>query len=94
MVKPDTDKFAAALGDPTSVFSEPEAVLSRQDIPREMKIEILRRWEYDARELSVAENEGMGGGPPSLLRRVQAALRSIDSGPEQPQAAPTKEGGL
>ncbi len=44
----DLDK---ALLDPASVFKTPEGVLNSHELSREQKIEILRRWEYDAREL-------------------------------------------
>ena len=94
MMRSQPIDLADALRDPTSAFSEPEDVLSCEGISQDMKIEILRRWEYDARELGVAEEEGMIGGPPSLLHRVQEALRSLDSGPEHPLPAPTKQGGV
>ena len=43
-----------ALLDPTLVYTEPSEVVADQDLTRDQQIEILRRWEYDARELEVA----------------------------------------
>lgn len=50
-----------AMFDPTAVFRAPEEVLLREDMSREQKIEVLRRWAYDARQLQVADEENMGG---------------------------------
>ncbi len=44
-----------AMLDPTMVFKEPKEVVANDELTRDQKIEILRRWEYDARELEVAE---------------------------------------
>lgn len=38
-----------AFLDPTSVFKIPNDVLKCNDLSRKQKIQILRRWEYDAR---------------------------------------------
>jgi hypothetical protein len=59
--------------DPAAVFGSPDAVVERRDLSSAQKVAILRRWLEDARELAVAEEEGMGGGEPSLLERVSAA---------------------
>lgn len=48
-----------ALLDPTSVFAHPKDVLSCQELKREQKIDILRRWAYDAKELETASDESM-----------------------------------
>ncbi len=55
-----------AMLNPTTVFRTPDEVLLREDLSREQKIEILRRWAYDARQLEVAEEENMGGQQPVL----------------------------
>jgi hypothetical protein len=66
-----------ALDDPAAVFDTPESVLAA-DLSRDQKIEILRRWEFDMRELLVAEEENMAGGESSaLLSRVRQALQSL-----------------
>lgn len=63
-----------ALLDPTAIFKGPEQVLQRDDLSREQKAAILRRWAYDAREFEVAEDEGMRNGEADLLDRVLRAL--------------------
>jgi hypothetical protein len=57
------------------VFRTPEQVLERDDLALEQKAAILQRWAYDARELGVAEDEGMRDGEPDVLDRV---LRTLD----------------
>ena len=80
-----------SLADPSLAFENPEAVLEA-DLPREQKVEILKRWEFDMRELSVAEEENMGGGESSsLLSRVRRALRTLEA-PAPPSGAGTKHG--
>ena len=46
-----------AMLDPTRVFGEPADVVASNELTRDQKIEILRRWEYDAHQLEVAEEE-------------------------------------
>ena len=61
----------APLPDPKAVLHDP--VLSRED-----KIEKLRRWGHDAREVETANDEGMRGAvQPSNLPAVQEALREL-----------------
>jgi hypothetical protein len=61
------------------VFDEPEEVLRREDLTREQKTLILRRWEYEARELEIAADEGMRGETKDKLDRVLNALRALGS---------------
>ena len=81
-----------ALLDPTSVFKAPEDVLKARDITREQKIEILRRWEYDARELQVADDESMTGGSNNLLQRVLESLSALGYVPDPDKEPPTVQG--
>ena len=79
--------------DPTAVFRGPEDVLQRAELTRAQKIEILRRWKFDALELQVAEEENMGSGQPSdILDRVLQALRALNAGPDSAHSPPTKHG--
>lgn len=87
----DYDK---ALLDPASVFATPEEVLTPAELTKEQKIEILRRWEYDASEVAVAEEEGMVGGKPLLLRRVLLALEKLTGGIISEHTPPTKQDGV
>ncbi len=63
---------------PASVFKTPDEVLQSEKLSCEQKIEILRRWEYDARELQVAEEEGMVGSNSSILDQILRALLRLD----------------
>lgn len=83
-----------ALLDPASSFSRPEDVLSRRDLRLRDKIEILSRWAYDATELAVAEEEGMGDGEASNLGAVLAALHSVTGGFDTEHTDPTKHAGF
>ena len=55
----------------------PSSFLQRNDFSHEQKAAILRRWAYDARELEVAEDEGMRDGERDLLDRVLRALDAL-----------------
>lgn len=67
----------AMLRDPAAVFSSPRDVLDHPGLTRDERLAILQRWEHDARELSVAEGEGMGGGEESMLSRVRLAIARL-----------------
>ena len=82
-----------ALLDPGLVFKTPDEVVTSDELSREQKIKILRRWEYDVRELEVAEEEGMKGPKLVTLDAVLRALRSLDASPDIERSAPTKQGG-
>ena len=67
---------------PALVFLGPEDVLQRDELTREQKIEVLRRWKFDALQLQVAEEENMGSEQPSdILDRVLQALHALTTGP-------------
>jgi hypothetical protein len=82
-----------ALLDPGSVFKTPQELLANNELSREQKIEILRRWEYDIRQLQVAEEESMEGPQPVSLEAVLRALRAIGAAADPERSAPTKQGG-
>lgn len=86
--------FEAALLDPASVFAAPEDVLEAESLSREEKIEILRRWEYDASEIEVAEEEGMISGAPSLVQRIVVALNTLAGSVDMESSPPTKQRGI
>ena len=86
-----------ALIDARAVFKLPNDVVASKDLTREQKIEILRRWEYDAREIQVADEEGMTA-PPSApqsapLDLILKALRELGAPLNTEQSAPTKQCG-
>jgi len=80
-----------AMDDPSSVFGAPADVVRSEDVSREQKIQILRRWEYEARTLEVAQDENMMGGATSRLAEVLDALHSL--GEEGSSGANNKQGG-
>ena len=82
-----------ALLNPASEFARPLDVFADTSLSRTEKIRILRRWEYDARELQVAEEESMGGGPPDQLDQVLEALHRLEAISDPDHTPPTKQGG-
>jgi len=84
-----------ALLDPASAFGKPQEVLDSGILSREQKIEILRRWEYDVRELQVADEEGMTASepPPVALDAILTAPRMLGAPADVEHSAPTKQGG-
>ncbi len=80
-----------AMLDPTMVFKDPKDVVAEDELTRDQKIEILRRWEYDARQLEVAEEEaGMAVRRPEVFDRVIQALRMRDVDRDTEHTPPTK----
>lgn len=91
----DGKELARALVNPAKVFAEPMSVVREGGLTRAQKIDILRRWEYDAREIQVEEEESplsrdVGG----LLDAVLAALHALGTGPDTERSPPTKQGGV
>lgn len=80
---------------PGSVFDGPEAVVDHPGLSRQQKIEILRRWEYDAAEVSVAVEEGMPArGNADMLHRVLQALESLGAEIGAGRVGPSKHHGI
>ena len=76
---------------PTMVFKDPKDVVANVELTRDQKIEILRRWEYDARQLEVAEEEaGMAVRRPDMFDRVVQALHALDVKRDVEHTPPTK----
>lgn len=88
------EKLERALLNPPSVFKTPEDVAAADDLDPEQKADILRRWGYDALDLSIAEEENMGGGETDLLDRIVRALASLGFEPNLRNSPPTKHGGI
>ncbi len=86
--------MARALLDPDSTFDTPDALMKHPELSIDEKIEILCRWAYDASELAVADEEGMGDGERSQLDGVLKALNGLTGGFDVEQIAPTKHGGF
>lgn len=72
------DELANAITSPVSVFDFPLEVVACPGLSKDQKIEILKRWELDARALQRATDESMGGGEPPQLDEVNRALLMLD----------------
>jgi len=79
-----------ALFDPASVFKEPDTVVEHAGLAHKHKVEILRRWAFDAIEMAVAEEEGMDGGEAVAVDTILAALDRLTGGRQSMRTAPTK----
>jgi hypothetical protein len=85
--------FDKALQDPGLTFKRPTEILQSKDLSREQKIKLLRQWEYDVREIQVAEEENMAGPEPVTLSSIHEALSSLGVFRDMERSAPTKQGG-
>jgi hypothetical protein len=66
-------------------------VVASNELTRNQKIEILRRWKYDAQQLEVAEDEaGMAVRRPEMFDRVVQALHMLDLERDTEHTPPTK----
>ncbi len=71
-------KLEDIMLDPAQAYDKPADVCSDSALDREQKIKVLHRWEYDARQLLVAEAEGMNqGNVDRMLQDVLEALKSL-----------------
>lgn len=86
--------FDKAVLSPEQVFDTPEAVVAHDGLTKAQKAEVLRRWEYDASEASVATEEGMPGGEDDLLRRILLALDALGVELDADDVSPTKQHGI
>jgi hypothetical protein len=87
-------EIETAMEAPASVFATPEEVLEHSELTPAQKMEILRRWQYDAVELGVAVEEGMPGEDDGLLRRIMLALGALAGPVDVEHLGPTKQHGL
>lgn len=79
-----TEAKPAALPNPQAVVQDPA-------LSHEEKIEKLRRWSHDAREIETANDEGMRGVvTPSNLPAVQKALRELGAAENPADEPPAK----
>lgn len=89
----DGSRLKMALLDPPDVFESPVEVLSDRNLTTAEKIEVLRRWEYDASEISVAEDEGMPVRNGELLQQIMLALEELGVEIDPTRRPPTRQGG-
>lgn len=82
-----------AMISPVMVFDSPLEVVTSVDLTRQEKIELLKRWELDARALQRASDENMTGGEQPPLDAVNEALAKLDPNNDAPDGygrVPTK----
>ena len=56
----------------------PESILRSETLSKGQKIALLKQWEFDVREMLVAEDEGMGDCNGALLSRILNALSALE----------------
>lgn len=81
--------------DPSSVFQKPQDVLNDKTLSRTDKIDILRRWAYDEREMAVAEEENMQGSGDeknNILDEILKSLLELGVDHDEEEIPPTKQG--
>lgn len=87
--------FVTAKLDPASIFKKPSEVLKDQTLSRAQKIDILKRWAYDEREMAVAEEENMQNTTPgdnSILDEILKCLLELGVDGSDIVSPPTKQG--
>jgi hypothetical protein len=57
-----------------SEFHSPEELLATEALTRTQKLSLLRDWEQDLQREAASVDEGLAGGDPPLLARVERAL--------------------
>jgi hypothetical protein len=72
-------KFDDMLLDPANAFDSPDQVVTAEQLSREQKVQILRRWDNDSRQLMAAQSEGMTSADSGsvVLKQVQEALATL-----------------
>ena len=88
-------KFAVdAAANPTRFYKMPHEVVQDRRLTRAEKLAILEAWELEAKELSVASEESMGGGEPNLLQEVVEARIELgdETDPVEEGSVPTRHG--
>lgn len=66
-----------ALRDPAAIFAEPEEILRRPEMSRDVKIAVLQKWEKLVRAQAVLEGVQVVDGEPPLLGRIIRALNAL-----------------
>jgi hypothetical protein len=88
------DHLEKAMLEPDAVFAGPEDVVVASGLTKDQKIEILRRWEYQAADEAVALEEGMPGDESDMLRRILVALGELTGPLDLEHTPPTKQHGI
>jgi hypothetical protein len=62
---------------PSSVFTSPDAVVRSADLSRAQKIQILRRWEFDAGRVLNGDGAPSSRDVSGLLSQIERALAAL-----------------
>lgn len=87
-------RLERALLNPAAVYATPAEVIADGALSPAQRIEILRRWEYDASEAAVAVEEGMPDGDTDLLHQILKALEQVGANVDVGDVGPTKQHGI
>jgi hypothetical protein len=84
--------MGARFGVDDRELATPEQVKDHTKLSREQKIDLLRRWAYDAVEIEVAVEEGMPDlDRRDLLRRILIALEELGEPLDLERTGPSKQ---
>ena len=81
------------MKNPNTYFGSLTDLYEEESLTKDQKINILCQWRYDAIELEAAEEESMGGGPPSNLHEILEALRCLKSNSDSEHSSIIKQRG-
>ncbi len=83
-------------GDVSEHYAHPEEILRDQSLTKDQKIERLREWDQDLRQLMVASEENMpgtvSGQPAESLQAVTDALCKLGVSSDTKKESPAKTG--
>jgi uncharacterized membrane protein YukC len=90
------DNTKHAAGDVSEQYAHPEDILKDERLDRDRKIQLLKEWEQDLRQLMVASEENMSGNvtgqPAESLKAVHNALEALEPHDDQERPVPGKQG--
>jgi hypothetical protein len=81
------------LSDPALATASSQEILHHPALTRKEKIELLRSRQYDAAEISVAEEEGMQGAENDPMQDILLTLAELVEPESDAPVAPTKQHG-
>ena len=79
-----------AIKNPSSLFDDPLDIVESDELTKEEKIKILKSWRYDAKQMSVATEENMGGINSELFSKILGALKLLGVSDADESSQPTK----
>lgn len=75
----DNIEFKKALSNPSQAFDSPKNIIYDNRFTNEQKLEILHSWEFEAKELEIAEDESMNETSPDILDEILAAIQQVSN---------------